>query len=98
MACGQHKAAFAVKAAVLHAHAGSGHNEPVLLVCNLDSFVTRLQVPVDVVALGYWPQIVVTGVQKGFCGALSTVSTLVNEVKTPSPACMMWLLEVIHGQ
>lgn len=31
-------------------------------------------------ALGYWAQIVVTAIQKGFCGALSTVSTLVNEV------------------
>ena len=44
-------------------------------------YAFHLQVPVDVTTLGYWPQIVITAVQKGFCGALSTVSTLVNEVR-----------------
>ena len=35
---------------------------------------------------GYWGVVLLTGVQSGFCGALSTVSTLVNEVSA-RPAC-----------
>jgi len=36
---------------------------------------------VDVTVLDYWPDIVVVAIQQGFCGALSTVSTFVNEVR-----------------
>lgn len=52
--------------------------------------VAVAQVPVDVATLGYWPQIVVTAVQKGFCGALSTVSTLVNEVDSAAAAALLY--------
>lgn len=44
----------------------------------------------DVTVLDYWPDIVVVAIQKGFCGALSTVSTFVNEVRFSCSSCFFF--------
>lgn len=40
----------------------------------------RLQCVIQKVALGYWLSLILPGIQTGFCGALTTVSTFVTEV------------------